>query len=157
MTARIARLAPATIESDGNYDDVFREATSVDTDGDGIGDPTRKELATIDLHCQFEDGAWEALEAHAMGVDPEFKIGLLFHFRQLEKEGLVNTDGSPNLTISDRLVAIYDKRGTTKIQDVPTERPLYVLEARPMSYGLGLVNPKRNLLLVTFGQRGLSA
>jgi hypothetical protein len=155
VTAELARLDSATIESDGNYDDAFREATSIDTDGDGIGNPTRKELASIKLHCQFEDGAWEALEAHAMGVDPESDIGLVFHFRQLEKEGLVNSDGSPNIAIGDRLVAIYNKRGSTKIHDVPSERPLYVTEARPMSYGMSLRNPQRNLLLVKFGERGL--
>jgi hypothetical protein len=152
--AELGRVDPAGIEAAGDYDDAFREATSIDTDGDGIGDPTRVELAAVQIPCQIEAEAWEALEAHVMGVDPDFDFRCVFHFRDLERLGLVAADGNAAITIGDRLIRVLDKTGT-EIQQVPAERPLYVVEALPRGWGICMAKPTRNLLIVSFRARGL--
>jgi hypothetical protein len=155
FVAELGRIDTSAIEAAGNFDDAFREATSIDTDGDGVGDPTRQEMTAIQIPCQIESEVWEALSAHVMGADPDFDIRLVFHFRDLESLGLVGSDGNATITIGDRLIRILDKAGTTEIQQVPAERPLYVTEALPRGWGICMANPTRNLLVVTFAARGL--
>jgi hypothetical protein len=78
---------------------------------------------------------------------------LVFHFRDLERMGLVDAaTGEALLRINDRLVAIHRMDGVL-VQSVRTPPGLYATEVQPQSFGLGL---SRNLLLVTFDEREIA-
>lgn len=93
---------------------------------------------------------FEALQQFGAGNSPNSRIVLVFHFRDLERMGLVDTaTGESLLRINDRLVAIHRMDGVL-VQAVRTPPGLYATEVQPQSFGLGL---SRNLLLVTFDER----
>jgi hypothetical protein len=149
-------------------------ATAADPDGAGPGvsgyDPdfkemvifgapageridARKEKPPIHVPCQVEVGAFEALQQLAAGNSPNSRIVLVFHFRDLERMGLVDmATGEALLRINDRLVAIHRMDGVL-VQAVRTPPGLYATEVQPQSFGLGL---SRNLLLVTFDEREIA-
>jgi len=67
--------------------------------------------------------------------------------------GLVDlATGDALLRVNDRLVAICDFNTGELVQAIRTPPGLYLTEAQPQSFGLGL---KRNLLLATFDERTL--
>jgi hypothetical protein len=77
----------------------------------------------------------------------------VFHFRDLERTGLVDAaTGEARLRINDRLVAIHTLHGEL-VQAIRTPPGLYATEVQPQSFGLGL---SRNLLLVTFDEREIA-
>lgn len=152
--AEIARLSQEGTAADpdgagpltSGYDPVFREPIKQ------AGVVRRVELDPIMVPCQVEDRAWEALMASAGGDDPRIEMTLVFHFRDLERMGLVDaTTGDALIRKNDRLVAIRDYRTEAVIQSVTTPPGLYVTQALPRSYGLSGLS--RNLLAVTFESR----
>ncbi|NVJ28857.1 hypothetical protein HUW62_47470, partial [Myxococcus sp. AM011] len=87
------------------------------------------------------------------GNSPRTSFELVFHFRDLERLGLVDAaTGDALIRPSDRLGALYDVAGAL-VQAVRTPPGLYVTEARPTGFGLHRRRPRRNLLLVTFNDR----
>jgi hypothetical protein len=77
----------------------------------------------------------------------------VFHFRELERRGLVSAStGAALINVNDRLVALYDVRGRL-VQAVRTPPGLYATRVEPQAFGLGNA---RNLLFVTFEDRELS-
>jgi hypothetical protein len=87
------------------------------------------------------------------GNSPRAHVVLVFHFRDLERLGLVDpTTGDATLRVGDRLVAIHDHRTGALVQAVRTPPGLYLTEAQPQSFGLGF---RRNLLLATFNERAV--
>jgi hypothetical protein len=133
------------------YDPDFKETVVLATSGAQRLD-ARKEKAPIRVPCQVEVGAFEVLEQLAAGTSPSSRVVLVFHFRDLERMGLVDAEsGEARLRMNDRLVAIHDIRGAL-LQRVRTPPGLYATEVQPQSFGLGL---SRNLLLVTFEEREL--
>ncbi len=84
---------------------------------------------------------------------PNSRIVLVFHFRDLERMGLVDAaSGDALLRVNDRLAAIHTLQGQL-VQAIRTPPGLYATEVQPQSFGLGL---SRNLLLVTFEERELA-
>lgn len=150
--AELAQLDTVAIETAGSYDNVYREITKLDIDGDGIGESQRLEKTPIQIRCQVEDNIWEELRAHELGNNPNIDLSLTFHFRDLETDRLVRADGNAAINIGDRLVAIRDKFGAV-VHAIPTPPGLYVTEATPVSYGLNMADPRRNLLVVHFQER----
>jgi len=138
-----------------DYDDVFREIPKVDIDGDGIGEEQRAEHDPILVPCQIEPVAWDALQLIALGQVPKYDIELVFHFRDLERLGLVDDMGRAAISNGDRLVSLKDRAGVS-LQTVPTPPGLYVTEAMPESFGLCMAAPRRNLLIVRLATRGPS-
>ena len=135
------------------HDPDFKEPVLVDRDGDGIGERVRAEHPPVRLPCQVDTKAFEELRMLASGNAPRSQLDLVFHFKDLERLGLVDTaSGDALIRPGDRLAAIYDKAGAL-VQAVRTPPGLYVTEARPIGFGLGLSRPRRNLLHVTFGAR----
>jgi hypothetical protein len=152
--AQLDTVATAT-DPDGagplvsGYDPDFKE-TLVFGSPSGDRVDARREKPAIRVPCQVEVGAFEALQQFAAGNSPNSRIVLVFHFRDLERMGLVDSaTGEALLRINDRLVAIYTMRGAL-VQAIRTPPGLYVTEVQPQSFGLGL---SRNLLLVTLDER----
>jgi hypothetical protein len=164
--AEIHRLdthAMATTDPDGpgpldsGYDPDFKEPALVDTNDDGIGERVRVEHSPVRLPCQVEPKTFEELRMFAAGNSPRSRIELVFHFRDLERAGLVDgPSGDAMIRPGDRLAALYDKAGAL-VQAIRTPPGLYVTEARPIGFGLDRRRPRRNLLLVAFEQRQLAA
>jgi hypothetical protein len=157
--ARLDTLGTAAADPDGpgpatsGYDPDFKEPVLVDEDDDGIGERRRRELSPVRLACQVEPDAFDAMRMLAAGNAPRSRIELVFHFLDLEREGLVDTStGEALVRPGDRLVAIYD-RAHALVQAIRTPPGLYATEARPTGFGLGLARPRRNLLLVSFADR----
>jgi len=160
--AELLRLdTRATAETDpdgtsplaGGYDPDFKESVLVDHDEDGVGERIRAEHPAVRLPCQVEPEAFEVLRMLAAGNSPRSRLELVFHFSDLEREGLVDAvTGEALVRPGDRLGALYDSAGAL-IQAIRTPPGLYAIEARPIGYGLNMPRPHRNLLLVTFGDR----
>ncbi len=140
--AEIYRLDTST--SATNYDDDFKESVKTDTQC------IRNKHPPIRIPCQVEDKLFEEMQLLASGHVPRTRVDLVFHFRDLERLELIDDAGQARIRIGDRLSAIYDVTGSLVQQ---MRSPLYVTEARPIGFGLDLLNPSRNLLLVTFEPR----
>jgi len=156
---RLDTAATASLDPDGSgplesgYDPDFKESVLVDTNDDGIGERIRQEHPAVQIPCQVDTKAFEELRMLASGNAPRTRVDLVFHFKDLERLGLVDLpSGDALLRPGDRLVAIYDLCGDL-VQEVRTPPCLYVTEARPIGFGLNIQKPKRNLLMVTFEDR----
>lgn len=152
FTAEIARLdTNATEESNAikpGYDRTFREPKIVTIDG--VRTTARAEKAPLRIPVQVEDRTWEALALYDAGNSPEIGIGLVAHFYDLHRMGLVSAEtGKVDLNVNDRLVRILDRNGRVA-SVVRTPPGLYCTEVRPMSYGIG---GTLNLLLLLFESR----
>jgi hypothetical protein len=141
----------------GGYDPDFQEPVLVDSDDDGLGLSTRREHPPVRLPCQVEAKVFDELQMAAAGNTPDTTIELLFHFRDLEHQGLVDQEsGQALIHPGDRLAGLYDAAGTL-VFTVTNPPGLFVREARPLGFGLGRSRPQRNLLLVTFEDRRQAA
>lgn len=137
----------------GGYDDDFREPVLVDADRDGVPEPFRRELPPIRVPCQVEPEALEELRMLPSGNTPRSRLDLVFHFRDLERLGLVHeASGDAQIRPGDRLGALFGRDGRL-VQAVRTPPGLYASHARPIGFGLSRRRPHRNLLLVTFEDR----
>ena len=156
---RLDTAAMAAVDPDGpgplegGYDPDFKEPVLVDQDDDGIGERVRQEHPPVRVPCQVDTKAFEELRMLASGNAPRSRIDLVFHFKDLERLGLVDAaSGDALIRPGDRLAAIRDLCGDL-VQEVRTPPGLYVTEARPIGFGLNMARPRRNLLLVTFEDR----
>lgn len=145
----VATAAPVGGFSSG-YDDDFREPVKVPpSPAAGPGTTRRVEKAPIRVRCQVETGRFDQLSPLAAGNAPQTQLVLVFHFRDLEKAGLLDaTTNAAALRIGDRLHAIYTVRGVLEQVMVP---PVYLTEIRPSSFGL--TGQRRNLLVTVFDVR----
>lgn len=140
-------------ELSSGFDPDFREPVLLDADGDGVAEPFRREHPPVRVPCQVEPEAFQAVRMAAAGNTPRSGFDLVFHFKDLERLGLVDpTTGDALIRPSDRLGGLYDLRGQL-VQAVRTPPGLYVTEARPLGFGLSRRRPHRNLLLVSFEDR----
>lgn len=135
------------------FDSDFREPATVDLDGDGVAERIRPELPAVLVDCQVEPDKLDILNMRPSGNDPQSMVELVFHFRDLEAAGLVDTvDGIARLRPGTRLSELL----TTSLESIQLMAPptgLFAVEARPIGWGLGLRGSRRNLLLVRFGSR----
>jgi hypothetical protein len=157
--ARIGRLdlAGTAADPDGagpepsGFDEDFRAPVRMPLAGTQTGTSARKELPPLDLRCQVEDAAWEALQMMASGGSPRTEMTIVFHFQELERLKLVDQATGDALAPrkGDKLLSIHDKRKTL-VQAIP-EPGLFCREAAPRSFGLGA--GARNLLVCVFEAR----
>lgn len=117
---------------------------------------SRIELPAVRVPCQVEPKIFEELHLFASGDSPRSEISLVFHFRDLERLGLVHDQTKDALIRpNDRLSGIYDLGGSL-VQAIRTPPGLFVSQAQPRGFGLGRRRPQRNLLLVSFEARQLA-
>ncbi len=149
----IAEIYPLKAGGSFDVDPDFKEPVVTSLDN---ADPQRNEGLPFRLPCQVNSKSFEELNMTASGNSPKSHIELLFHFRDLEKKGLVDEkSGLALLKPGDRLQAIYDIRGHM-VLTIKTTPGLFIVEARPIGFGLCRFHPKRNLLLVSFDSRATS-
>lgn len=137
------------------YDDDFREPVVVPpVSGSDRGTVVRVETP-LRLPCQYEPGNQEDLRMDATGRNPNSLVRLVFHFSDLEDAGLIDTDGRPLIRINDRLDEVRDYNDDSLIERFPDPPGLYATQVQSRSFGLSAL--KRNLVLVTFMEREVSA
>jgi hypothetical protein len=143
-------LDPVGTATDPGYNSTFQEPEIIPTE-DGVGTIGRRELDPIIVPGQFytqEDFMY--LQMVANGNLAQADVRIVFHFRTLEDMGLIEeSTGLAKIKVGDRINAVYDKKGVTLIQAIPTPPGLYVIQANPL-FGLG---SNRNLLAVHFKSR----
>ncbi|MHB1843383.1 MAG: hypothetical protein ACYCWW_00930 [Deltaproteobacteria bacterium] len=104
----------------------------------------------VTLPCQVEVAEFETLEEAFSGDLPKTALTLVFHFRDLERLGLIEPEtGEPRLRVGDRLAALRDRAGKL-VQAIRMPPGLFIVELRPVTFGFGL---SRNLLLAVFHDR----
>lgn len=130
------------------YDPDFHEPVLLaGPGGEGPGTTRRVESAPVLLPCQVEVGSVEKRQMFFSGNSPDQRLILVFHMKDLERLGFVDSVGRVGLHREDRLAAIYDKHGVL-VRELPTA--LYASQVEPAEYGLG---SKQNLLTVYFDER----
>lgn len=158
--AELAQLDPVATAGDpdgpgpleAGYDPDFQE-TVVVPDGTWRGRDARREKPSIFVPCQIEVTSFGALQELATGNSPRSHLVLVFHVRDLEHLGLVDaTTGEALLRVGDRLVSIRDFNTSELVQAIRTPPGLYITEAQPQGFGIGL---RRNLLFAIFDERAL--
>lgn len=151
MHVRISRMNPNAMTSAG-FDDDFREPVRV-SNGTQAGESARLEMEPVDIPAQIEDQDWKSLQMEPSGNDPSTTVVLVFHMRDLERLGYVDSETGNVLCpmIGDRLDAIIDPR-SGRIEQKAPDPGIYCIQAAPRSYGLGAL--RRNLLVCTFAERG---
>ena len=150
LLAEIYRLDGEAMASGAppGYDSDFDEPTR-----SAPGAAVRREPPPVLLPCQVEPIDDDALALGAAGDVPRSRIDLVFHRRDLEKSRLVDpATGRALVRPGDRLGALYDRTGRL-VERFPEPPGLFLVEATPISYGLGLLRPRSNLLLCTFHDR----
>lgn len=152
--AELCRLdAEAMATQVPGYDEDFKEPALLDADGDGAGELYRREHPPVRLPCQVEPQTVEALRMTSAGNTPQSSVDLVFHFSDLERLGLLDPRTAEVLVRpGDRLNGLFDTEGHL-VWAVRTPPGLYVTESRPAGFGLFRRRPRRNLLLVSFGDR----
>ena len=152
VIATLRRVDPAGTAVTPGYDADFAEPRLVDTDGDGVADLDRAELAPIDLLCQVEPAAQERVAMTAAGDVPRSEVTLVFHTRQLAARGVYHQGtGTLDLRPGDRLATLRSLAGIALW--VPREgRGMYLTEAKLAGWGLGRT-AQANLVLATFEDR----
>ena len=153
LLAEIARVdREAMVSGSANIDPDFREPVVLAPAPDAVGPLARRELAPIRVPCQVEVETLDALHMTEAGNEPTSRVQLVLHFRDLEERGLVDVaTGRASLAPGDRVTGFYD-RGGALVQTAD----LYVVEARPLAFGFGLLRPRRNLLLLVLEPRAAS-
>jgi hypothetical protein len=135
----------------GGYDPDFRATKHSYPGNVGARASTRRELAPVDLRCQVEMGRWENQRQVASGNAPDSDLTLVFHFRELEALGLVDSvSGDALLRVNDRLSEIKRVSDGLRVQAVRNPPGLFATEVQPAAFGLG---GERNLLIVVFADR----
>lgn len=148
----LAPLDTAGQAAAASYDDLFREPIkSPPSDGQGAGQTMRAELPTVRVRAQVEVDAFAQQQQTMTGNVPDASVVAIIHFGDLERAGLVDQNGDPKIRVGDRLCAIYDIKGA--LVQIIANPQLFVTETRPLSYGLNMRHPRRNLLLVAFDDR----
>jgi hypothetical protein len=148
LIAELARIDTNATAVAGKYDPDFRTMKP---------GTTRNELPLIRLKAQVEMGRWQGQQQMQAGNEPDSRLTLVFHFKELEQNGLVDLNtGDALIRINDRLVAIYGRGGQKDITVPVPDGGLFATEVQPGGIGLG---GRRNLLIVSFDERaqGLTA
>lgn len=150
LIAEIARLDTSGTANAGGYDADFRSTKT--TYPGGVRTSSRVELAPVQVFCQVELATWERQQQQAAGNQPDSGLTLVFHYRELERRGLVDPATSEALfRVNDRLVRLLDRRTGNANELVRVAAGgLYATQVSPAGAGLG---GRRNLLLVTFDDR----
>lgn len=160
-TAQDQPDATASSGVSSGYHPNFREPrllppSDAEEAGTPRGESARRET-TIRCLAQWEVENFDFQQQWASGASPSHRVGLVFHFRDLENRGLVDDAGRAKIHVNDRIVAIYHARSGQLIQrfdQAVAGHGLYITQLQPQS--IGLRAGERNLLFATVEDREVS-
>lgn len=149
-TAAIAADPGAGVPVASGYDPDFREPVKVAPAASAqVGVSARKETAPITVRAQIEPDQQERLSMMLSGNSPNSRFGIVLHYKELERAGLLDSNGRPLIRKNDRLVRILTTAGAL-VEVIPNPPGLFVVEVQSMGFGPGGM---RNLLLLVFEER----
>lgn len=139
---------PVGQQSAGNYDETFR-TPKIQATADGVGEVIREEKTEVRVPAQLATGTFDRLALLEHGrIGETTDLEATFHFRDLQRLGLVRADGRAKILVGVRMSKIEDKKGNVLfVFDEPDG--MWVTAARPS----GFLGPSRNLWVVTFSPR----
>jgi len=155
--AVIARLdvSESSKDPDGSgehtegYNHVFREPNTY-TDSSEQRQDTRQERCIL-VPCQIEDQLLEGQRQIQAGNSPDSRMVLVFHFKDLERLGLVNrTSGVAEIHPNDRLDRVLNCKSRRLVQSFRNPPGLFAISCTPAGFGIG---GSRNLLVCVFEER----
>lgn len=164
FVAEIFRLDTAGIEAQtpptdhqgdgGGFDKDFREANLQGSSDEGtLG---RKEEATpLLIPCQVEDEEFETLRQQSQGNVPTSRASLVFHAKDIEDLGLLDSNNEINIRVNSRLNRILEKGTQAQVWKPRNPPGLFLTMIRPASFGLSGL--KRNLYLSVWEDREIGA
>jgi len=114
------------------YDPTLREPYI--TDVDGVRTTTRVEMAAVKVPCQVETQSFEQLNAVFGGDDPVTDVVFVAHRQDLKKLSLLDATTRKCLLKPGDRIAHIERKGH---QVLAYEKPLYIYEVRPRSWGFG--------------------
>lgn len=133
------------------YDDDFRTPVKVPTAGQ-VGTTSRVETL-VQVRAQIEPDQMEKLAPMLSGDAAQGRFGIILHFRDLERAGLVDAvTGKPLLYKHDRITRILTTRGVL-VETIPNPPGLFCVEVQSRGFGPG---GARNLLHMLFESRDTS-
>lgn len=103
----------------------------------------------LQAQVETERDPFNELRMLNTGDDSTTEVVLVFHFQQLEDEGLVDSSGRAKIVKGSKLGRVWN-RDMVEVDNF-TERDVVVTHAKPHSFGLSGGN--RNLLVVRFARR----
>ncbi len=148
LLAEVYRLDRAAMQLWGALDPDFHEPRIWDAPNADVPQHLRLEMPVVRVPCQVESQQVERVQITPAGNAPRSQLGLIMHLRDLETLGLVDdATGNPRIQAGDRVGALVNRQH--KPQWTFANPPgLFVVEARPIGFGLSRFNPQRNLLQV---------
>ncbi len=163
MAVKLSLIDTVQTRDDGGYDLEFQEpritppaqmTPGIPDKGSPRGSTATQYADPIILEAQIEIGSINALRMALTGQDNDFKLGLVFHYSELEERGLVDANGNPRIRVGDRLDEILDNDTHELIMRVPDPPGLVAIRSEDRSFGL--TSGMRNLLLAKFARRDRS-
>jgi hypothetical protein len=148
LFAEVYRLDRAAMALWGTLDPDFQEPRIWDAPDADVPQHLRLEQPLLRVPCQVESQQVERLQMTPAGNAPRSQVALIMHLRDLDALGLVDeATGNPLLAPGDRVGAIVDRHH--KPQWTFANPPgVFVVETRPIGFGLSRHHPQRNLLQV---------
>lgn len=149
--------ADASTGQSSGYHPNFREPRILPpTNTDGANSPRGKSARQEKLvRClaQWEVENFDFLQQWASGNSPGHRIGLVFHYRDLEKRGLLDTAGRATIHVNDRVCAVFHAKTEKLIQRFEEDQGhgLFITQLEPGS--MGLRGQERNILFATVEDR----
>lgn len=147
--ASIARLDEASTGAvvEGGWDPDFHEPKIVD-DGTQLGNDSKRFHDPINLMCQLDRKSWGAVDSTRGGQQKTADIIICLHWPELQKRGLIDSNGKAIFRRGDKIIEILTKKGEldVKFDDPPG---LFIRECERAGHGLSAFGtPKTNLLYV---------
>ena len=147
MKVGIARYDEAAMSAvvGGGFDSDFQEALPVN-DGTQEGATSKRYYAEQFFTCQLDRDNWGRTIQTRSGENIQADIVIVLHRPELERMGLIDTNGKPLFRRGDKIVKIQDRRGNT--QEIFDDPPGMFIETMDTAgHGLSAFGTsKQNLL-----------
>lgn len=137
--------AATAVVAGGGYDADFRAVKPV-ADGSQLGASSRRERAAVRIPCQLDRSTWGADQLRRSGHRTDSDIVITLHWPDLERLGLIASDGRPDIRQGDRIAAIETDAGATE-ESFPNPPGMFVHDLERAGHGLAPFGGARTNLL----------
>lgn len=144
VLARLDAAATAAVAG-GGYDPDFRAVVPV-ANGTQLGSTSRRERAEVRIPCQLDRVTWGGNNLRRSGNKVEADIIVTLHWPDLERLGLIGTDGRPDIRCGDRIVSIETDAGAIE-ESFANPPGMFVHDTERAGHGLSPFGGARSNLL----------
>jgi hypothetical protein len=151
-TIRLYRLDATASDAvvGGGYDDDLRCLLPVD-DNTQLGTSSRVEQAPVDLPCQVGRRAWGAATPRGSGYEIDYDLEFVLFIPDLEAAGLMDANGTPEITNGDRVGALLRIDGTVE-ETFDNPPGLFVVRVERCEPAIAAFCTPRSNLVILFCQ-----